>query len=149
MELIVLIGIQASGKSTFCRDRFFNTHIRVNLDMLKTRHRENMLVEACIASKTSFVVDNTNLTKSERAKYIVPAKKAGFAVHGYYFQSIASDSLVRNGERGDSERVPEVAIRGAVKKLEKPSALEGFDRLFFVRLDNNGRFTVDDWKDEI
>jgi predicted kinase len=44
MEAVILIGIQGSGKSTFCRERFFNTHIRINLDMLKTRHRERYLV---------------------------------------------------------------------------------------------------------
>ncbi|MEQ9548531.1 MAG: hypothetical protein RIM23_02765 [Coleofasciculus sp. G3-WIS-01] len=43
MEAVILIGIQASGKSSFCRDRLYNTHIRINLDMLKTRHREAIL----------------------------------------------------------------------------------------------------------
>ena len=40
MEAVILIGIQGAGKSTFYKDRFFNTHVRINLDMLKTRHRE-------------------------------------------------------------------------------------------------------------
>ena len=40
MELILLIGIQASGKSTFFKRRYCDTHVRINLDMLKTRHRE-------------------------------------------------------------------------------------------------------------
>lgn len=28
MEAIIFVGIQGAGKSTFYRDRFFNTHIR-------------------------------------------------------------------------------------------------------------------------
>ena len=48
MELVVFIGIQATGKSSFYLDRFFRTHVRVNLDMLKTRNREQILVRACI-----------------------------------------------------------------------------------------------------
>jgi len=39
MEAIIFIGIQATGKSTFYKDNFFKTHIRINLDMLKTRKR--------------------------------------------------------------------------------------------------------------
>ena len=37
MQVVILIGIQGSGKSTFCRKRFFDTHVRINLDMLRTR----------------------------------------------------------------------------------------------------------------
>ena len=43
MEAVILIGIQGSGKSTFYRERFFDTHVRINLDMLKTRQREKLL----------------------------------------------------------------------------------------------------------
>ena len=48
MEAILFIGIQASGKSTFFAERFFKTHVRINLDMLRTRHREELLVKACL-----------------------------------------------------------------------------------------------------
>ncbi|MEO6727270.1 MAG: hypothetical protein ABIP14_18420 [Blastocatellia bacterium] len=42
MEAIVFIGIQATGKSTFFQQRFFATHIRINLNMLKTGSRERI-----------------------------------------------------------------------------------------------------------
>lgn len=86
MELILFIGIQAVGKSTFYQQRFFNTHIRINLDMLKTRHREQILVKACLAAQQPFIIDNTNVTRKERARYITLAKAAHFRVIGYYFQ---------------------------------------------------------------
>src|SRR6266480_1820193 len=57
MEMILLIGLQATGKSTYYREKFFRTHVRVNLDMLRTRQRERLLVDACITGKTKFVVD--------------------------------------------------------------------------------------------
>ena len=60
MEAVILCGIQATGKSTFCHSRLYSTHIRLNLDMLKTRHREDVLFEACLRAKQPFVVDNTN-----------------------------------------------------------------------------------------
>ena len=46
MQLIIFIGIQASGKSTFYQQYFYHTHLRINLDMLKTRHREKLIFEA-------------------------------------------------------------------------------------------------------
>ncbi|HWE94100.1 MAG TPA: hypothetical protein VG269_09070 [Tepidisphaeraceae bacterium] len=39
MEAVIFCGVQGSGKSTFFRERFFDTHLRLNLDMLRTRHR--------------------------------------------------------------------------------------------------------------
>lgn len=149
MELILFIGIQATGKSSFYRERFYRTHVRVNLDMLKTRHREKLLVTACLEGKTAFLVDNTNLTCEDRTRYIVPAKAAGFAIHGYFFQSRVTDALARNAARDESERVPELAIRGASKQLQLPSAAEGFNRLYFVRLNEQNQFVSEDWKNEI
>lgn len=70
MEAVIFIGIQATGKSTFSQQRFFSTHIRINLDMLKTRNRERTLPAACLEAKQPFVLDNTNLTREARAGYI-------------------------------------------------------------------------------
>jgi len=149
MELVLFIGIQATGKSNFYRERFFRTHVRVNLDMLKTRHREKLLIAACIDGKTPFVVDNTNLTREDRAHYIASAKVAGFTIHGYFFQSRIADALARNATREGSDRVPDLGIRGASARLELPSMAEGFDRLRFVRLDDQNHFIVEDWKNEV
>jgi hypothetical protein len=66
MEAIIFIGIQATGKSTFFQQRFFVTHVRINLDMLKTRNRERILLVACLEDKQPFVIDNTNLTREAR-----------------------------------------------------------------------------------
>ena len=99
MEAVIFVGLQGAGKSTFYKERFFATHLRVNLDMLKTRHREKRLVQACVETGQPFVVDNTNPTRAERAVYIRAAKDAGFRVVGYYFQSRVEDCKRRNDQR--------------------------------------------------
>src|SRR4051812_23031890 len=96
MEALIFTGLQASGKSSFYKEWFFDTHLRINLDMLKTRHREKLLLQACLAMKQPLVVDNTNPTSAERARYILPAREAAFRVVGYYFHSTLSDCLRRN-----------------------------------------------------
>lgn len=70
MEAVILIGIQGAGKTTFYRERFFDTHIRLNLDMLRTRNRERFLMAACLHTEQRFVVDNTNVRIADRAGYI-------------------------------------------------------------------------------
>src|SRR5215468_8659049 len=147
MELVLFIGIQATGKSSFYKERFYRTHVRLNYDMLGTRHRESLLLKSCIDGKTKLVVDNTNLTREDRARYLVPAKNAGFRVVGYFFQSRVADALRRNKERGDGDRVPDAGILGASGKLELPSPAEGFDQLFFVRLNEPNGFVVEEWKE--
>jgi hypothetical protein len=51
--------------------------------MLKTWHREQYLINACIVAKQAFVVDNTNPAKGDRSRSIKPAKAAGFKIIGY------------------------------------------------------------------
>ena len=149
MELIIFIGIQASGKSTFYRQRLVDSHIRLNLDMLRTRHREKILFEACIKGKQPVVIDNTNPTREDRARYIVPAKVAGFSVEGYYFQSSINGCKRRNERRLSNRPVPLPAILGTHKKLELPSLAEGFDRLYDVRIGPEDSFIVEEWTDEL
>jgi predicted kinase len=149
MDAVLLIGIQAVGKSTFYNQRFGNTHIRLNLDMLKTRRREHILLKACIDAQQSFVVDNTNVTPEERARYIVLAKSAGFRILGYYFQSRPSDAIQRNQQRGLPKTIPDKAILGTYKRLQLPSLDEGFDALYYVTLIPTGGFSVQEWNDEL
>lgn len=142
MEAIIFIGIQAAGKSTFYLQRFADTHIRINLDMLKTRRRERILVDACLAAKQSFVVDNTNVTREDRARYIPLARAARFRVVGYYFESSVSAAIERNRQRRGRKIVPPQAIGGTGKRLELPNFAEGFDELYTVTISGPGEFTV-------
>lgn len=147
MHAIVFIGCQASGKSTFYLQNFVNSHIRINLDMLRTRHREDLLLRACLEMKQPFVVDNTNPTRQDRQRYLIPALAAGFSVTGYYFASNIEHLLQRNRQRSEAARVPEVAVKATYRKLELPALSEGFTALSYVRMLENGEFALCDWQD--
>ncbi len=112
MEAVVFVGLQASGKSTFYGERFFRTHVRINLDMLRTRNRERQLLEACLRTGQPFVVDNTNPTRADRLVYLEAAKTADFRVVGYYFQSSIEACKTRNAQRVDGQRVPLPGLLG-------------------------------------
>ena len=149
MEAVIFIGIQATGKSSFYLEQFWRTHVRLNMDMLRTRHREGLLLRACVEGKQPFVVDNTNPSASERARYIMPARSAGFRIAGYYFCSSVAEALKRNALRADGERIPVRGIFGTHKRLQLPAYSEGFDELFYVTLNADGRFKVEEWSDEV
>ncbi len=148
MEGVIFIGIQGSGKSTFFKERFFSTHVRISLDLLKTRFREQTFLDACLKTEQRFVMDNTNPTRDERQKYIAAAKANRYEVIGFYFQSKVAECLRRNSERSETDRVPDVAILSTAKKLKLPTRDEGFDRLFYVRMEDQ-RFVVEEWQDEV
>jgi predicted kinase len=149
MQLVLLIGVQASGKSTFYRERFAETHLRLSLDMLRTRHRESVLFAACLEAKQPVVIDNTNPSRAERERYVTPAKAARFEVVGYYFRSVFAEAAPRNANRSPEARVPEGGLLGTLGRLERPSLVEGFDRLCYVRPDGAGGFLVDEWRDDL
>ncbi|HEU4403792.1 MAG TPA: gluconokinase, GntK/IdnK-type [Polyangiaceae bacterium] len=146
-EAVIFCGAQASGKSSFYAARFYDTHVRINLDMLRTRHRERLLLGACLEGGQPFVVDNTNLTPEDRARYVAPARARGFRVVGYYFASRLADCLARNAGRPPARRVPDAAVRGALGRLRLPAPAEGFDELYYVRLEADGH-RVETWRDE-
>lgn len=143
MEAVILVGIQASGKSTFYQQRFVDTHVRVSRDLLGTRSRERALLQACLESRRPFVVDNTSVSAEERARFIAPAKEAGYRVVGYFFRTEPRAAIARNKLRGGKAVVPIPGILGTYKKLEEPRPDEGFDALYTVTLTPSNEFVVE------
>lgn len=143
MEAVILMGIQASGKSTFYQQRFFDTHVRISRDLLRTRNRERLLLQACLESRQPFVVDNTNVTTEERARYIDAARAAGYRVIGYFFRTETRAAIARNKLREGKAVIPIPGILGTYKKLEEPRPEEGFDELYTVTLTPENAFVVE------
>jgi predicted kinase len=143
MEAVIFIGIQASGKSQFYKERFFNSHVRISLDLLKTRAREDKLLTLCLESGQPFVIDNTNPRLENRSRYILLAKQHGYRVVGYFFEPNVAESLRRNEMRSASAIVPKVAIFATFKRLQAPELAEGFDELFVVRSAPENTFSVE------
>lgn len=144
MEAILFIGIQGAGKSTFYKERFFATHVRINMDMLKTRYREKVLLSACLLAKQPFVVDNTNAVTAERARFIEPAKENAFRVTAYYFEPDVRASIARNAKRSGKAVIPVKGLLGTYKRLQPPAREEGFDQIFNVRVTAEGGWEVEE-----
>lgn len=105
-------------------------------------------MEDCLEKGISFAVDNTNPTIEDRARYILRAKACGYRIDGYFFQSVIADCVKRNAARQGKARVPDKAIVSTSNRLELPSCAEGFDQLYFVKLEQ-GEFIIEEWKENL
>lgn len=141
--MVILMGLQASGKSTFFDTEFKDKgYEHISLDQLKTRRKEADLIQTCLDENRNCVIDNTNPTKADRARYITPGKHSDFRVVGYFLQSKLADCLERNKKR--EKQVPKKGILATFNKIEMPSLDEGFDELNFVSIENGG-FKISKW----
>ena len=136
MEMIIMIGLQGSGKSEYVKQHLFD-YERVNLDTLHTRTKEQKLLNECFENGRDIVIDNTNPTKEARAKYITQAKEHGYKVTGYYMQSVLKDCIERNSLRDGKAKVPAHVIAHLSKIMELPEYQEGFDELYYIANDGN------------
>ena len=141
-----MIGIPGSGKSTFCQ-KYFLEYEHISLDVLHTRQRETTALQTALAARKNCVVDNTNVSVAERAKFIEAGKSAGYRIVGYYMRSKIDECLQRNATRSGKMRIPDAGVIGRAAQLELPKHAEGFDELHYVTITNDG-FAISDWKED-
>jgi hypothetical protein len=87
--------------------------------VLGSRAREAALIAECLAEGRSFVVDNTNPTVADRARYVDPARAAGFKVVGYLVEG-----------DGRSVHVGPAKAAATARRFVRPAPEEGFDELW-------------------
>lgn len=132
MEFLLFCGLQGSGETTFYNRHFATTHLRISMDMLKTRRREWTILDACLRSGQRCVVDNTNPTAAERAPYVAAAHVHHFTAIAYYFSAPTVLCLARNATRAGKARIVEKGIWATAAKLTVPRHEEGFARIYHV-----------------
>ena len=141
MDVVILIGLPASGKSTFYRERFATTHALVSKDLLPRRAPQSPEIERALSRGSPVVVDNTNPAIADREPVIALGRRFGARIVGYWFPPEVGECLKRNEARS-GKRIPKVAIFIAAKRMQRPSPSEGFDELYEVRLVPGGGFEV-------
>lgn len=135
-EMVVFVGLQGAGKTSYYRRRFAATHAHVSKDRMsgrdkERRQRERLMRE--LSAGRSVVVDNTNPTPETRAPLVALARSLGARVVAYYFDIPLAECLARNRRRQGKARVPDVAILATAKRLVPPRLDEGFDEIHYVR----------------
>ena len=148
MELIMLVGVPTSGKSTFSNQQKYSKYIRISSDdilqeVAKERQQSyNTVFKAnirfaqiammkvlrkAIEDGKSIIWDQTNLTRKQRKEKLkhIPAHYKKTAV---YFIVDLKTALQRNTQRPVKVIPPEVLER-MIKEYELPTLEEGFDTI--------------------
>ncbi|MFF9090665.1 AAA family ATPase [Streptomyces sp. NPDC014991] len=146
-DVAVLVGLQASGKSTFCTRCLSDRYELVSKDLFpqKARNkqgRQMRLLAEHLAAGRAVAVDNTNPSPQEWAPLVELAHAHGATTTAYWFPPDVTGSLRRNAAREGRDRVPDVGVLATLKRLREPSPADGFDAVHEVRFDGRGGFEV-------
>ena len=150
MELVLLIGLPASGKSTFYQTQFSQTHRLISKDLLKNNRRrdkrQRQLLDDAFESGQSVVLDNTHPSVAARAASIQWAKERNIKTIAYYLGQSVDECMRRNALRDKKTQVPDVGFFSILRDLKRPSYKEGFDEMYYVSQEE-GEFAIEDWKE--
>jgi predicted kinase len=145
LQLMVLIGLQASGKTLFTH-RHLSAYVHISKDHWpNARHkaaRQARAIDEALASGSSVAVDNTNPTPEDRRPLLEAARAHDADAIALVFRATVRKCLARNARRQGRARVPEVAIFATAKRLRPPTREEGFSCCYEVRLEPNGTFMI-------
>ena len=136
-ELVVMVGLQGSGKSSWVSSNVSGTHDVVSKDhwpnARRREARQQRIVAELLGAGRNVVVDNTNPAPEDRAALIALARQAGVPVRAVWLDTPLEVCVARNARREGRARVPPAGLFGTCARLVPPSTDEGFHRVDIVR----------------
>lgn len=136
-SLIVLMGLPASGKSTFSTtmcDQLCNV-VRVNQDEIRSKGKCEELLSQLTKQGKTVILDRCNLSKSDR-KYWVDLNLGKNKIWCIYFNATVEECKWRIKNRLNHPTVKphsgEKIIDCQKSKLDNPQKTEGFDEIYTI-----------------
>lgn len=136
-QVIVMVGSQGSGKSSFVSTHLKPLHYTiVNRDSLGSWQKCLAVMKSGLEAGKSVVVDNTNPDKESRKRFIEEAKSQRvrcIAVHMNISKEHARHNI-KYRELTDTSHVPipDIIINSYFTKYQAPQPEEGFDQVIDV-----------------
>ncbi len=149
--IYVMVGLPYSGKSTYVRNHlmglivvdtdsyiekksveFGKTYNEIFKETITEAYTSmNEKVKELVGNRLSFVVDQTNLTCSSRAKWLSLAKEHSYRIVAIVFKEIDSDTLKSRIEERKNKIIPNNVLQSMKERYTIPTKNEGFDEIVF------------------
>jgi|TARA_B100000482_G_scaffold102406_1_gene73773 bifunctional polynucleotide phosphatase/kinase len=123
-ELILMMGYQGSGKTTYVNTKIPDSYCKLHGDDLKTDSKKKKAVKKALEEGRSTVLDATHANKDKRKVFIDIAKHSNIPVRLVHITTDFDESKSRNEKR--DVKVPIIALYMYRKKYEKPTLEEGY-----------------------
>lgn len=128
-EIILMVGMQGSGKSTFTTSNLVSAdYVRINQDTLKTKIKCLKETEEMMKQNKNIVIDNTNAKKDTRKDFINLANKYDYKVR-CVIMDVSHDfchhNAVYRSYKLGTEMIPSIAFNMYKKNYEEPKLDEG------------------------
>ncbi len=130
-EMIILVGAPASGKSSYTKQKCFESYIVVNQDILGTKAKVMKLAEQSLKSGKSVIIDRKNEYVKDRKEFVDMTNRYKVNVRVVYFdvpRELCEHLNTYRGIKGGSV-VPAIVYNKYYSTkcgLEKPELSEGF-----------------------
>lgn len=137
-NVIIMVGLQGSGKSHFCKKVLVpKGYSYINRDSLGSWQKCAKVMEETIKDKKSCVIDNTNIDKESRKRFIDIAKKYNVDCRCFVMATNIYQTKHNNKFRElidkSHEPVSEMIINTAKKNYQEPDMTEGFKEIVHVK----------------
>lgn len=139
LELVLLCGIPGSGKSTWRAVNLDATHVVVSKDRMprsaRKQVRQDRELRAALGAGRPAVLDNTNLTRADRAAAIAIAAEFSVPCRAVVVTAPIDVALARHAARAGEARVPDGIVCQMANRWEPPSIAEGLVEVTVVTSD--------------
>ncbi|KAF6217243.1 hypothetical protein GE061_001597 [Apolygus lucorum] len=130
-EVIVMVGLPASGKSTFVKTHLVpKGYVSINRDTLGTAAKCEKLLKESLSSRKKVVVDNTNLDVETRRKIVNICQQFNVVPRCFLmdsnFQRCQHNNKFRIIKGGDHAVITPMVMRASLSKFLAPKKEEGF-----------------------
>lgn len=143
-ELVILVGQQGAGKTTFCKERY-PTHVHLSKDTMGGTDKDLRIlnrINGCARTGRSVVLDNTNPTPASRMPFVVLAEELGMIPVAVWFDvptDVCQDRVTaRNRGMSKSKQVDTIGFEVVRKSLSKPTLDEGFVEIITITREHQG-----------
>jgi bifunctional polynucleotide phosphatase/kinase len=135
-DLIIMVGLPASGKSWFSQkiSTKYN-YVIINQDILKTKKKCLKEMECNVKKNLNIIIDNTNPSKETRKEYIDIGIKYNYNIRIIHIDSTYELAMHRNYYRmiTKGHLIPEIVYNVYRKNFEKPTIDEKVNEILIFK----------------